>query len=431
MKKNFNYLLLGMVTLSFFQCTNEEIEPIPSAEEKQPINKLLESDPELYDYLSCQGFDLTDALIDGEYVVLEGDMVIKKSEIKNTMNASTNARVDQYVVNTSGVVNYSKVGNINYHIHYQVGNIHNSSISGNWPDAIRSAISDWNNIPNSKIKFTEVASIGSADIVFYTDDNLNLPNCMRNLLSPSIFNRNFPYESSGSGQTALGEFPSGGNPGRYISINSGDFSFSQNNRISVIRHAIGHNLGFRHDNPINGAANESTNIDNSSCGANSAFGANKLGGTPTSDGSSVMYYRVGLQGGTATGTGSLFYKNYPLSSNDKKAASFLYPFGYLYPFYPYNGPMIQSITKYSTFDPLKKDIAATLSTPTYHYYRYKIERFNQWSSTVLQSTEYSNASAPTFTLNNVPHGTWRFRITALNYKGDVIINGTMMTYTVN
>ena len=124
-------------------------------------------------------------------------------------------------------------------------------------------------------------------------------------------------------------------------------------------------------------------------------------------------------------------QNINFNSNDKKSAAFLHPSGSLYPSYPFNGPMIQTITKSGTFDPLKKDVAATISTPVFHFYKYRIERFNQWSSSVLQSSEYFYTSAPTFLLNSVPHGTWRFRVSAINYKGDFIFNGPMMTYTVN
>ena len=415
MKTKLFYILPILLVILFSRCTEFDTGPIQSNIEKLPIVNLQTNDPEIYDYLNCQGFDLTKGFFDENYVVLEGDIILQRNQLKSFLLKSTsveNKRISQYVVDIGGISDQSNILSIKFFIDSSV-----SGIPGDWPGAIRTATADWNNIPNTVMTYTEVFTAGSADLIFYSDQSTNLPNCMRNLKDPewSVDQFGNPYFDT-SLTHAAAEFPGNNEPGRFISINNDGHSENQNNRVTIIRHELGHNLGFRHNNA---AATEDEDGDFTACGINSVFGANRLVGTPTNDASSIMVSNLNTT------------QNINFNSNDKKSASFLHPSGTLYPSYPYNGPMIQTITKNGTLDPLKKDVSATISTPVFHYYKYRIERFNQWSSSALQSTEYSYTSAPTFILNNVPHGTWRFRVSAVNYKGDFIFNGPMMTYTVN
>ena len=182
MKTKSFYILLLLLVILFSQCTELDTAPIQSKNEKEPIVNLLTSNPEIYDYLNCQGFDLTNGFFDEDYIVLEGDIILKKSQLKSILsNSSTgeNKRISQYVVNIEGISSQSNVLNINFFIDNSV-----SGIPGDWPGAIRTATADWNNIPNTVITYSEVFTAGSADLIFYSDQSVNLPNCMRNLRDP-------------------------------------------------------------------------------------------------------------------------------------------------------------------------------------------------------------------------------------------------------
>ena len=136
---------------------------------------------------------------------------------------------------------------------------------------IDAAISQWNNVPGSRIHWTKVTGTYDVRIV-----NSNL----------------------GSGVCGQGTFPSGGNAGGTIWINKSYIagnSFAQRSR--TICHEMGHNVSIRH---TNWAAR----------GESSATAVPGVGGT---DASSIM-------NGGQCGSGATV-----LSTKDKQAAAVLYP----------------------------------------------------------------------------------------------------------
>jgi hypothetical protein len=83
------------------------------------------------------------------------------------------------------------------------------------------------------------------------------------------------YQVSGGAGGSAG-FPSGGNPNKWVRINSGLAPYSNNVHEHVIGHEIGHSIGFRH----------SDYFSRQSCGQNSNEGSAGVGaihipGTPT------------------------------------------------------------------------------------------------------------------------------------------------------
>ena len=83
------------------------------------------------------------------------------------------------------------------------------------------------------------------------------------------------YQVAGGAGGSAG-FPSGGNPNKWVRINSGLAPYSNNVHEHVIGHEIGHSIGFRH----------SDYFSRQSCGQNTNEGSAGVGaihipGTPT------------------------------------------------------------------------------------------------------------------------------------------------------
>jgi hypothetical protein len=383
MKKSTILWATTLLALFAIRCTTE------TNDAAYPATDLYSQDPEVYDYLDCQGFDMTDVKLFDEHVQVEGDLLIRLDEIRSMIEQrkrdAANGRASQHVTNTGAVVGFFNVDDITFFIDASVG-----PIDGDWEAAIRTGTQNWENLPFCRVDFTEVTTAAAADIVFYDDNSMSLPACARSL---------------GSLDYAMAEFPGAGQPGRWISINSSDVSITQSNRETVIRHELGHALGFRHNNPISGG--EQVNYI-AYCG-NDILGANYLVGTPASDGASVMV--PSFESDHAIN----------LSYHDNKAATFLYPAGY-------TPPEITNVSQYYKTS-TTNDISFTMLSPQVRMYRYRVERLPPWSSTPVQSAEYSNTSDHTFWLLNVPHGTWNFRITSLTYTSEASMEGypTMVT----
>ncbi|WP_421764686.1 M57 family metalloprotease [Ekhidna sp.] len=351
---------------------------------------LLSASPEIFDYLSCQDFDLTNAKLYDEHVLIQEDIAIRLDvilkNIEEAKQSSSGGRTSQFVVNTGSVVSFNNVMNIYYHINSSV-----ETIPGNWKAAIRAAIQDWEDLPSCRISFNEITKAKAADLTFYASNtsSTNLSSCAKDF---------------SSGAHARAEYPGGGQPGRWIVINSNPTSQTQGHRESVIRHELGHTLGFRHDNPFSYVEP----VNYSGCG-NMVLGANRLVGTPINDDTSIMTRSIPNN------------ETRHLSSDDAKASTYLYPAGY-------TAPKISTVTQtYRTS--YSKDVEITMSNPSVRMYRYRVERLAPWSSQVYQSAEYTTTSN-TFLLSNVPHGTWNFRITSLNYARDASMTGISKMMTI-
>lgn len=92
------------------------------------------------------------------------------------------------------------------------------------------------------------------------------------------------YKVSGGGGGSAG-FPSGGNPYKWIQIQSGTSSYGTNTTEHVITHEMGHCLGMRHTDYFNRSLSCGTGGNEGSGSA----GANHIPGTPTGfDANSIM-----------------------------------------------------------------------------------------------------------------------------------------------
>lgn len=185
------------------------------------------------------GFDTLDVKDVGEYYVVENDILVNKKLIENHLE--TRQFTADYVVPTGASITISTDNTI-------------SEKSG-WIDALKEVISIYHE--NADLDFIYVDPNSASDIT----------------ISKSFLQ----YENV----CAVGEFPSATKkPGSYVYINTGlykdiDSYLTHNQKVFLLMHEIGHNLGLRHtDCKIN---NEISNK-----------GMHQVPDTPESDENSFM-----------------------------------------------------------------------------------------------------------------------------------------------
>jgi hypothetical protein len=210
------------------------------------------ADQELQTKLIDMGFR-SDMIKDkGDYFLVEGDIVINKSDLRASVNKkgikdpvyqyTTNSLVDQ------GVVQYVTV------------NLSGLSSYPDWQNAARDAMGYYNDVVGSRIRFSENSSNYRISIVTYSDGS-----------------------ESEKYTLAHSSWPNGYNPGSQIRINLAFYynPVSYAGKVLLVAHELGHAVGFRHSNWWNNPC-----IPGSE--GTGSLGANQVSGTPTSDASSVM-----------------------------------------------------------------------------------------------------------------------------------------------
>jgi hypothetical protein len=340
-------------------------------------------DPALKSYLGCLNFNTANLQDGGDYIIAEGDIVLSKKSLYEKMQRQDkyNPAEEQYALNGTAVLSWANVPTINYFIDASVTNI---PVDGaDWVTAIVQSANDWNNIASCRVQFTRVFNAGAAELTFFADNAAAVPACSRNLNNNTF---------------AQARFPENDNIGTYISINDNGPATSLDGKLTIMRHEIGHALGFRHSdmyqrlgNNANEGANGTTN-----CGQQ-VLGGNLIHGTPSRDLGSVM---VSATSG---------FDNVNFNAADIRAAQILYPDACCYPemYYIYTEPTGFGGRYYAT-------VGIFYTLP---WQSARLELYNL-SGTLVQSWTVSGAQTEHQLLLTPRSGTFRMHVRGINYRGD-------------
>ncbi len=203
-----------------------------------------------------------------DYYLVDGDIMILKSQLNEMRGKSDDGPKSKQAYGGAGwgLVHINSVDDITIAAA--------SNVPSAWKSTIQSAVSNWNNLSNSRVSFTYQSSPSNPDIMVY-------------------------YNAYSGGFYAVADQAYENNPGSYIYINSLVASgLTSLEREEIITHELGHTIGFRHTDWQNSGESSANNIP---------F-------TPSFDSQSVMN----------SGSGGLRSWN-GFSSNDVVATRVLYP----------------------------------------------------------------------------------------------------------
>ena len=225
--------------------------PFQDAERPAPL------DPALASLVAAQGFRTEGAYLEGDHVVVEGDIRLHRDALSRPALNLTPGEGPAHQWHTHALVSQSVMAS---GIRVDL-----SGLSGNagWLAAAREAIRVYTNSYNTKIHVTEG---GSPHIVFSLQSSLQ------------------------NGAIGIADFPSGGLPGPTIRVSAQHNSLSTSQKTWVMVHEIGHAIGYRHSNwQVTGEINHPDHY---------TIGANFIPGTLQNDPGSVMRGAIGAQSWT-------------------------------------------------------------------------------------------------------------------------------------
>lgn len=236
-------VVLGFAVLVLFACSADGITEVASIE-----------DPLLRDVMAL-GFAKEDIVDEGDYFVVEGDILIAKASLRQARETGAGESEPQSVTDTlSGLALQWRTSQLVAGDVVTAIRVDLSAMESSWRTAAREAMAEWNALtPGSMIRFVEQAP---AQITVTMSETLG-GNC--------------------SGTIAQALWPSNGQPGPTIQVSTRQTCLSSSAKRFTMAHEFGHTIGLRHTNLL--AIGE---------GAGS-IGAIHISGTPTStDANSVM-----------------------------------------------------------------------------------------------------------------------------------------------
>ncbi len=253
LKTSIKGIVAMLLAIVFVSCTQESIEPNPDAVTDEIKSKFADL-----------GFDSSDMEvvnhknpITGEEIKgyqLEGDIIIPQEQMREMLKSDVfhiGVVGEQY--RTSNLVSNNQTIRV---LGYTGGSY---ALDNTMRTALSWAVNNYNRL-NIGLNFTLAygTNYNAYDMVV--------------------------YKVSGGGGGSAG-FPSGGNPYKWIQINSGTSSYGTNTTEHVITHEMGHCLGLRHTDYFNRSLSCGSGGNEGSAGV----GAIHVPGTPTGfDANSVM-----------------------------------------------------------------------------------------------------------------------------------------------
>lgn len=235
------------------------------------------------DQIASLGFSTAGVHKVAEGYLVEGDIVLTESNLKEPSNSPTLLIANEEQYRTTNLVT-SLPRTITVSVS---GTLSSLAV---WSNAANAAIARYNALPGTRLVFQRVASGGNIDIFGFN-------------------------EGPSGGYITLGSsgFPSGGNPYNQIKLNTNTQAYGTNPNLdyvtSVIQHEMGHCIGFRHTDYFNRAL---------SCGGrrsnegSAGIGAIRIPGTPSKN-DALSFMEACSNGGNRT-----------FSTNDKIAMDYLY-----------------------------------------------------------------------------------------------------------
>jgi hypothetical protein len=215
-----------------------------------PAGGRTEIDESLVDAVRAMGLR-TDMIEDhGSFLLVEGDIYLPKEQLRSAPKVHSGDPLGpRFQYTTTNLVSNSKV----YQIVVDLSGLNSQTA---WQSAARDAISHWSGITNTTVQMSEGSP---ADITVSTT-------------------------CTSSNIAAFASFPSGGNPGSTIYVNTCfGYSTTHDQKVHNMVHELGHTIGFRHSNYVQ--IGESAGTE----------GANHVYGTPTSGNATGSV----MNGGTA------------------------------------------------------------------------------------------------------------------------------------